>query len=403
MSVLYISYDGILEPLGQSQVLGYLEHLAVGRQIHLISFEKADDWLNLDERKIIAERMAVSGIVWHPLRYHKYPTTLATAFDIACGTGVGLWLVLRHRLRIVHARSYVPSVMALAIKSLTGARFIFDMRGFWADEKLEGGLWRKSSRLYAVAKWFERYFLTRADVVVSLTHAGVDAMRDFTYLQGHSQRFEVISTCTDLGKFRPIYSGPHEQGRGGQPFVLGCVGSVGLWYLFDRMLECFKILCQMRPNTRLLILNRDNHTYIRERLEALEIADCLVEIKSVAFTDVAEEMSKMDAGIFFIKPVFSKTGSAPTKLGEFLACGIPCLANAGVGDYEKILEGDAVGVVLHDFSVQEKEKGVRRLLELAADPEVNKRCVEAANSHFSLEKGVQSYDRIYRSLIEIKL
>jgi glycosyltransferase involved in cell wall biosynthesis len=400
MSVLYISYDSMLEPLGQSQVIAYLEHLALGRQIHLISFEKAEDWLNLGERERIAVRIAACGIVWHPLRYHKQPTTLATAFDIACGTGLGLWLVLRHRLRIVHARSYVPAVMALVIKRLAGARFIFDMRGFWADEKVEGGSWRQSSRLYRVAKLFERYFITRADVVVSLTHAGVAAMRDFTYLLGHSPRFEVISTCTDLGKFRPIYCGPKEQVGEVQPFVLGCVGSVGLWYLFDRMLECFKILCQLRPNTRLLILNRDNHTYIRERLEANEIPDYLVEIKSVAFTAVVEEMSKMDAGIFFIKPVFSKTGSAPTKLGEFLSCGIPCLANAGVGDYEKILEGDAVGVVLHDFSAQEKEKGVRRLLELAADSDVKNRCVEAAHRHFSLEKGVQSYDRIYRSLTE---
>ena len=40
--VLYISYDGMLEPLGQSQVvLAYLEKLPPGRRIHLISFEKA--------------------------------------------------------------------------------------------------------------------------------------------------------------------------------------------------------------------------------------------------------------------------------------------------------------------------------------------------------------------------
>src|SRR3954453_19797515 len=38
--ILYISYDGMLEPLGQSQVVAYLEMLAPGRRIHLISFEK---------------------------------------------------------------------------------------------------------------------------------------------------------------------------------------------------------------------------------------------------------------------------------------------------------------------------------------------------------------------------
>jgi hypothetical protein len=52
--VLYISYDGMLEPLGQSQVLSYLRHLAVDREIHLISFEKADDWGNTSARENLA-------------------------------------------------------------------------------------------------------------------------------------------------------------------------------------------------------------------------------------------------------------------------------------------------------------------------------------------------------------
>ena len=38
---LYLSYDGISDPLGQSQVLPYLKGLArLGHKIHLISFEK---------------------------------------------------------------------------------------------------------------------------------------------------------------------------------------------------------------------------------------------------------------------------------------------------------------------------------------------------------------------------
>jgi glycosyltransferase involved in cell wall biosynthesis len=109
-------------------------------------------------------------------------------------------------------------------------------------------------------------------------------------------------------------------------------------------------------------------------------------------------MSRMDAGLFFIRPVFSKTGSAPTKLGEFLGCGIPCLGNAGVGDYAAILEGERVGVALRDFSAAEKEAGVKRLLELLRDPQVRERCTSAARLHFSADKGAQDYDRLYRSL-----
>ncbi len=40
MSILYITYDGLLEPLGQSQVLAYLERMSDRLLIHIMSFEK---------------------------------------------------------------------------------------------------------------------------------------------------------------------------------------------------------------------------------------------------------------------------------------------------------------------------------------------------------------------------
>src|SRR3954454_4294416 len=96
--VLYISYDGMLEPLGQSQVLAYLERLAPGRRIHLISFEKAGDWANGGNVDAGRGRIVEAGIHWHALRYHKSPTAPATAFDIAAGTALALVLTLRHRI-----------------------------------------------------------------------------------------------------------------------------------------------------------------------------------------------------------------------------------------------------------------------------------------------------------------
>ena len=55
--VLYISYDGMLEPLGQSQVLAYLERLAAGRRMHLISFEKRAEWA----RAMVLEMEHIEG------------------------------------------------------------------------------------------------------------------------------------------------------------------------------------------------------------------------------------------------------------------------------------------------------------------------------------------------------
>lgn len=392
-SILYISYDGMLEPLGQSQVLAYLKCLADGRCIHLISFEKVEDWANVAVRQRIARDIEGAGIVWHPLRYHKWPSALATAWDIACGIVVGLCLVMRYRLGIVHARSYVPSVMALPIKRITGVKYLFDMRGFWADERVDGGLWPRGGRMYAVSKGFERRFLLAADHVVSLTQAGVHEMKQFDYIQGHMPSLTVIPTCADLSHFIPMRC-DCDRDR----FVLGYVGSAGTWYLFDEVIAGFVHLLRLRSEARFLIINRDEHAFIKERLAVAGVPDSKVELLTVTHAKVPSQMARMDAGIFFIKPVFSKQASAPTKLAEFLGCGIPCLGNAGVGDMAEVLDGEQVGVALKAFDEVSMSDGLQRLLRLVADPTTRDRCVAAAQKHFSLEEGVARYRKIYEQL-----
>ena len=392
--ILYISYDGMLEPLGQSQVLSYIKELAIHHSIHLISFEKPENWADSIAVDCLAHILAGAGISWHPLRYHKSPTALATAWDVAIGFTLGFFLVLRHRLRIVHARSYVPAVMGLALKRFTAVKFLFDMRGFWADERVDGGIWRASGILFRVAKGFERRFLRGADHVVSLTHAAVRVMLQTDYLQGRMPPITVIPTCADLTRFRPQ---PRDLNRGG--FVLGYVGTVGTWYLFDEVLACFRQLLRMLPEAQFLIVNRGEHAFIMELLAVAGVPLAHVELITATHAEVPNQIARMDAGIFFIKPTFSKQASAPTKLAEFLGCGIPCLGNRGVGDMEDVLVKEGVGVALTSFDEASITAGLCELLELTADPATSARCVAVAHRYFSLDEGVSSYCGIYSELL----
>ena len=50
------------------------------------------------------------------------------------------------------------------------------MRGFWADEKKDGGHWKADhpvlSRVYKYYKGKEKQYLQNADCIISLTEAG---------------------------------------------------------------------------------------------------------------------------------------------------------------------------------------------------------------------------------------
>lgn len=385
---LYITYDGLLEPLGQSQVLAYLRGLSSRHRIHVMSFEKPHDWAS-SERERVAALVREAGLVWHPLRYHKRPTAPATGYDIAAGVALGSYLVRRHGLDLVHARSYVPSVMALGIKRLTGARYIFDMRGLWADERVDGGIWPKDGTLYRAAKRFERRFLREADHVVSLTHA---AVRELETWGEPLPPISVIPTCADLERFAPASST-----RSG-PLVLGYVGSAGTWYRFDAVVRAFVALRRLEPDARLLIVNRGQHELIRAELAKAEVPLEAVELVALSHADVPAAVRRMDLGVFFYQPSPSRVACAPTKLGELLGCGVPCITNTGVGDSADVLSRHGVGVAIEQFDEVSIEAAIRGSLRLVRDSRVSLRCVEAAHEEFSLVNGTEHYHRVYQTV-----
>jgi glycosyltransferase involved in cell wall biosynthesis len=391
--VLYISYDGMLEPLGQSQVIAYLERLADEVEFHLVSFEKLADWADGERRLAVADRLARAGIVWHPLRYHKRPTLPATLFDTANGIRKALWLAARHKVRLVHVRSYIPGVIALAVKRMTGARFLFDIRGFWADERVDAGLWPADGPVYRWAKWLERQLLLAADHVVTLTRASEEELRRWPYLKVRKTPISVIPTCADLDRF--TIQGPPQR----EPFVLGYLGSVSGRYSLDKILQSFVVLREMRPDSRLLIVNRTEHDLVRNASAAIGLDRDAIELIAADHGDVPRHIARMSAGLAFYKPAYSEMACAPTKLAEYLGCGVPCLGNAGVGDLATILEDNQVGVAVTGFGEPELRSAIARLLELVESPGLPDRCRATAQRLFSLESGVAAYRSIYRNLL----
>jgi len=151
-------------------------------------------------------------------------------------------------------------------------------------------------------------------------------------------------------------------------------------------------------DAKMLVLNNGAHGYIKDRFIANNISDKIADVREAVYSQMPHELNKLDAGIFFYRPTFSKKATAPTKLGEFLACGIPCITLVGVGDTEKIIEYENVGVVLHDLTPESQKEALFKLLKLKENPQTKARCIQAAQKYFSLEKGVEAYNRIYRSL-----
>ena len=105
--VLFISYNGMLDPLGQTQVIPYLRGLAKrGVQFTLLSFERAAafEGESVRKRDELRRELSEQGIEWHWLRYHQRPSVPATTYDVIAGIRKARSLVRRNRIGMVHAR-----------------------------------------------------------------------------------------------------------------------------------------------------------------------------------------------------------------------------------------------------------------------------------------------------------
>lgn len=399
LKALYISYDGILEALGQSQVLPYLRGLSgKGAEFFLVSFEKKK--YRNDTRRIVRLRgeLKSHNIKWINLAYHKYPAIISTAFDVFLGSIVCICIFLKEKPALVHGRSYVASVIAWILKKLFHVKFVFDMRGFWADERVEGRIWKSRHTLYRVVKYIERRLLRDADEIIILSNKARTILKDWGY---NINKASVIPSCVDMDRFKFIERSRTElRNKYGlkDKFVFIHTGSLESWYMKDKMLDYFKSCAEISPGVHFLILSHDNHDKIRRLISDKKLDLKYFTILSVSFDEMPGYLSMADAGIFFITPVFSKLASSPTKFAEYLSCGLPVISNDRIGDIEECILSNYTGVVVRDFNENEYKKSFKTLLNLTEDKDLRSRCRLAACNNFSHKFAVEKYYEIYSRL-----
>lgn len=385
--ILYLSYDGMTDPLGQSQVLPYIINLTKENyNFHLISFEKSDRYT---VNKSFIEKISLdNNIEWHPIKYTKTPPIFSTLWDMVKLNQKIKILGRKNVFDMIHCRSYIPAIFGLKYKRKWNTKLLFDMRGLWADERVDGELWNLKNPIYKLIynyfKKKEKQFLIHSDHTISLTHNGKKNIINRSIFSHLKKNISVIPCCTDLNLFKPI-------DRDSNSFIIGYLGSLGTWYLLKEMLVFFKKINEKIPDSKFHFLTKDNPDIIFNYCDNLGIDIKNILIEESDREDIPYKTRNWNFSLCFIKPSFSKIFSSPTKQGELMAMGIPIICNSGVGDVDFIVEKYKSGFVLKDLN--------KVNFEIILNANFKKqKLIEGANQYFSLEKGVISYLKIYRKI-----
>jgi glycosyltransferase involved in cell wall biosynthesis len=417
VKALYLCYFWLDAPLVQSQVLPYLREIRDGGvEVHLLTFEKDD----LSKEKLDAERakLAAENIHWHCLRYHKWPSVPATIYDIFRGILFTRKMIRRENLDVLHARIHVPMLMAVAARKLSFSRkpkIIFDIRGFFPEEYTDAGNWKENGRLYKAVKRVEKWLLGEADGFVVLTEKARNILfpesRD-NGLDKSEDKFgrpvEVIPCCVDLEKRFPanVIAGLAEIRRQARKdlgledrLVIVHLGALGGLYRTKEIADFLAAARKLHPGVFAMFLTQTDPQLIIPLLKERGFAENDLFVNKVPPAEIRRYLSASDIALSFVTASYATLSRSPTKIPEYLACGLPVISNKGVGDVDDLINEDKVGVLLDNFSEKSYLKALEEAEILRKTPDFRETCRESAKNRFDLEKvGGIRYRRLYKNL-----
>ena len=405
--VLFISYDGMTDPLGQSQVIPYLKGLTkFGFHFTILSCDKAASY-KLHQHSI-HELLKDYPIKWVSIAYHKFPPILSSVYDYKRLKQKATELHKQEQFHLLHTRPGIPTLVALWLKKKYGIKFLNDVRGFWADERVDGGMWNLKNPLYKkVFRFFKNHenaCLERADYNTCLTHAAKKEMLSWHHIKRQPLQIEVIPCSVDLELFDPQKIDEDKQEKLKQEFgiqpddiIFSYLGSIGGWYLTHEMMQLCSIISEKNSSAKFLFISPHLHQDIIKSAAVHGVPAHKIITRAATRNEVPLLLSLSNFAIFFIKPCYSKLSSSPTKHGEIMAMGIPLITNTGVGDVAEIVKQYHAGLLVNNFTGEELRQVAEQIFKTQFDrDEIRKGAME----YYALQNAVLKYRQVYANIFE---
>jgi len=400
--VLYISMHGLGAPLTRLHGLLQLKALPErGRSVSVLSFETRRK-SPLERAQYELERRALSDA---GIGHTAVPRLGSRWLEVPLGALVVLWLVVFRGVRTLHARSYVPAIMAVLVRSVTPARVVFDMRGLFVDEYILEGALRDGSAKLDFARRLERWLLARSDVLVVVSERFREHLLTCGLYGGcvDPSRISLIPNRVDLARFDSALERREEARarRGYEGQTVGVfAGSASPWHRLDLTAALMKRVMDARGDVRFVVAVYPSTSDAERVLREQGLPRPRTELLTVPTDAVPSLFAACDFGLMLIDEDISKTVCAPVKLGEYLASGLPVVAGGGIGDARDWVGEEGLGLLV---DLDDIAGASRRVLEfLHSDAFVSgaarRRARAFAEERMDMSETVEQYERIYQSL-----
>ena len=258
---------------------------------------------------------------------------------------------------VFHCRGEYAVEWANAMQEhLPHSVIIADIRGAWPEEFLfargydgPDGADADSLAGYAFHRARLRGSLDRAGGVISVSPGMLEWLEE----QGAPRsRLTYVPCCVQTVTFDPaVRDQTRAELRLSHHLVLAYAGTLGRYqHIEDGVIPFVRAMAERHNDVHLLALVPDPAA-MRRMLHAQGVPSDRATALTVAQRDVTRYLSAADAGLLLRAPSRMNRFSQPTKLGEYLAAGLPVIVSRGTGQVDALIERNAAGLVVEAFDV----------------------------------------------------
>lgn len=310
------------------------------------------------------------------------------------------WLrrLLRGETRLVHARGLVAAWLACrALADRPEVAVIWDARGDAVAEHRfhHGG--HGSARVPGLERILrmEGEVAARAARVFAVSQALVDVL-DARH-PGVARKARVFPCACDA-RFRPDPAARTRWRRELEledRWVLVYAGSLIPYQLPERVAIAGRIAHMLRPDAHLLLLTPDP-VRAASLLQAADLPPGSWSARAAAHADMPGLLAACDAGLLLRRRDPVNAVASPTKLAEYLACGLPVLVSQGIGDLSAWVREQDLGQVVAD--PDDDVALLHALTRLRDAPPDPARVAAVAREHLGRERFLPAYLEEYAAL-----
>jgi len=271
-------------------------------------------------------------------------------------------LIKISNIDIIQTRDNIfDGLIALKIRKKYDIPFVFQLNFIQLETNLD---YSNKSVLLKLYKKFAlvilNYILKKADLILPIS----------TYLQNYlkKQKFEAQKIFTLPMGVNSIDFSPNQKTEKlrskyelQDKLVFIYIGSLAKKRRLDIILKAFSLVTREVMNAKLLIVGDGDGKAELEKLSTnLNLEKYTIFTGEIPYKSVPKYICLADIGLSPIVPIDNYKMSSPTKMLEYMACGIPVIGNREIMDMKNVISKSNGGILV-DFNAESFSTAMIRL------------------------------------------